>query len=294
MSDTPDIIERPAPALNTSSDAPVLPSVAPEPEAPDAVSRETQQAEPKAVEPASPPEAEGAAEPAAKEPRGVGKRLQQLEAQLREAQALADQSAAEAKLARDALARITPPVPTERPRAESYQTPAEYDEAVISWAKAEGMKEATQQRAQVAQTQAEQAILRTWEQRKAAAMETMPDWETVVTAENLPIPLPVARAIVRSEDGPQVAYYLGKNPDEAARIAKLDPEQQIYEVGRIIGERPWQRNARTVSKAPAPIAPLGGSRQRAGQVSPEDESMEAYAARRTEELRPRRAGQPLN
>jgi hypothetical protein len=40
-------------------------------------------------------------------------------------------------------------------------------------------------------------------------------------------------AIMVAERGPEVAYHLGSNPDEAARIASLPPLQQAIQLGRI-------------------------------------------------------------
>ena len=300
--DNSDILDRPAPALNASGGEPIQPmpeaAAAPAPDAPETPETEQPDSPPPGPAAAAEPASESSeadageaepAEPAPKEPRGVGKRLLALETQLREANERSDQLAAEARMAREALARVTPPTPTERPRAENFQTPAEYDAAMIAFGKTQGAMEAAQTQAQVTAAAAEHATMRTWEQRKTALKETMPDLETVISSPDVPIPLTVARAIVRSPEGPQIAYHLAMHPDEAGRIAMLTPEEQAYEVGRLAAERPWQRTARNVSSAPPPITPVG-SRQRADRVSPEDESMEAYAARRLQEIRPRAPG----
>jgi hypothetical protein len=63
---------------------------------------------------------------------------------------------------------------------------------------------------------------------------------------------PMAHAILHSEQGPDIAYHLGKNPAEAERISKLAPALQLVELGKI------------ASKLEAPAeAPKG----RSGQAS---------------------------
>jgi hypothetical protein len=57
----------------------------------------------------------------------------------------------------------------------------------------------------------------------------------------------------------------------------------VLEIGKL-AERLASRPKARVSRAPAPIEPLG-SRARAGEKTPEEESMEEYAARRFSQLR---------
>ena len=65
-----------------------------------------------------------------------------------------------------------------------------------------------------------------------------------------------AQSIQASDVGPDVLYWLGTNPKEAARIARLNPLLQAKEIGKIeasLGANPPVRKA---SSAPAPIAPV--------------------------------------
>ena len=68
----------------------------------------------------------------------------------------------------------------------------------------------------------------------------------------------VALAIQASDIGPDVAYHLGKNPKEAARIAKMPPLLQAREIGKIeatLSANPPQPTPKP-SNAPPPITPI--------------------------------------
>ena len=70
--------------------------------------------------------------------------------------------------------------------------------------------------------------------------------------------------VLSSESGPALMYHLCKNPETCDRIASLPPLVAIKELGRleaqleVASSGPTQA-ARTVTKAPKPIKPVGGS-----------------------------------
>ena len=84
----------------------------------------------------------------------------------------------------------------------------------------------------------------------------------------------MAKEMLDSDYGPQVQYYLGKNPREAASIASMSPSQQIRAIGRLEAEvsRPVQKR---VTQAPAPIKPVAGTSKPRMSYSP-DMSMADY------------------
>lgn len=59
------------------------------------------------------------------------------------------------------------------------------------------------------------------------------DFDAVAGDPSVPIRTDVALVIAQSEHGPDIAYYLGKNRAEAARIAGLTPVMAAREIGRI-------------------------------------------------------------
>jgi hypothetical protein len=69
----------------------------------------------------------------------------------------------------------------------------------------------------------------------------------------------MAETIQASDIGPDIAYYLGSNPKEAARIAALkSPILQAKEIGKIEAKMASEPVLRKTTSAPPPIAPISG------------------------------------
>lgn len=120
---------------------------------------------------------------------------------------------------------------------------------------------------QIEVRQSEVAIRQAFEQRTVEFRKNTPDFDTVLANPALPQLAPeAARVIIRSEQGPDIAYHLGKNPDLAERIARMEPVSQAAAIGRIEGQlsKVAQKEpskappARPVSvtKAPPPPKPV--------------------------------------
>lgn len=87
------------------------------------------------------------------------------------------------------------------------------------------------------------------------AREKYADYEAV--AYTAPISDLMADVIKASDIGPDLAYHLGKNPDEAERIASLSPLLQAKELGKLelkLADMP--KEGKQTTKAPAPISPV--------------------------------------
>ena len=115
--------------------------------------------------------------------------------------------------------------------------------------------------------QVEQDALRQIEQAKTyrvatfdakldAARERIPDLDTAIT-EFLKLPGEViddvaADIITESDKAAEIAWYLGKNPDEARKLANLPPHRKAAEIVRI-ESKVSQAQARRTSSAPPPV-----------------------------------------
>lgn len=110
---------------------------------------------------------------------------------------------------------------------------------------------------QIEVRQSETSIRQAFETRVSAFRKTAPDFDTVLANPALPQLAPeAARIVVKSEQGPDIAYYLGKNPDIAERIARLDSNDQIAAVGRLAGQlsKTTQKEPSSVTKPPVKVA----------------------------------------
>lgn len=191
-----------------------------------------------------------------------------------------------------------PPFEQARPTREAHADDAAYEEALITWSAAKSAHETTWRNTQAAQAAKEKADRETreaaaqetlktlttnWEGRREKMIEAHPDYEQFAEADDLPISTPMAHACFADEHGPQMMYYLGKNPAEAARIYAIkDAGLQLLEMGKLsakVSTRP-----RGPAPLPQPIEPVRGARNGVDGASAEP-SMEEYAAKRLPEVR---------
>jgi hypothetical protein len=207
------------------------------------------------IAPASEPETK-VEEKEEKLPKGLKKRFSELTGEIRELRAqLAKPAASEVKPG----AATLPETPAKaadpgKPVAANYNTYEDYVEALTDWKleARDALKaavDAKANQAQVVKTQVE------------AARARHDDYDQVVT-DQVPISPAMAEVLVASDHGAEVAYFLGSNPDEAARIALLSPARAGAELARIeaglhLSTETKPKTAQ--SKAPAPPRTLNGS-----------------------------------
>lgn len=203
--------------------------------------------------------------------------------------------------ARVELPKPEPTIPEAEPRPvrDKFETPDAYDDALAAWGVREGERHAAKRsaddkaaaakkaagdaaadRQQAAETELAN-LNAVWVDRKAKAIEAMPDYVEVAERDDLTISVPMAHAILVADNGPHVAYHLGKNPEEAKRIAAISsPIVQAMEIGKIAARlaAPAPRSPRS-----APIQPLNGGNSSA-DTSTREPSMDEWAAKRTPEI----------
>lgn len=113
--------------------------------------------------------------------------------------------------------------------------------------------------------------------REAEARERYADYDAVTRNPSLPITDPMAEIIRESDLGPEIAYHLGKNPAEAARLAALPERLQAKELGKLEARISAPKSA--PKPPPAPISPVGGNAS-GGVADPTKMSMAEYVAAR--------------
>ena len=143
------------------------------------------------------------------------------------------------------------------PKLENFSDIEEYAKAREDFAKAQAVKELTTRQQAEAQKREAEAIARSWQEKTAKADSKYDDFDEVVG--DLQPNTPFTRAIMEADNGEEIAYYLGKNPKEAARIVALNPIAQAREIGKLEAKLLAEPTTpKTPSKAPAPIKPVGG------------------------------------
>lgn len=140
------------------------------------------------------------------------------------------------------------------PKQDQFET---YDDYLRALARHEISTSMAAERERL-QAEIEQRELRGGFDRKVEAVrEKHKDFDDVVMNPELEISVPMRDALMNSDDGPEMAYYLGNHPEESSRIARLNPYHQMLELGRISARlaAPPARK-REASAAPPPIVPV--------------------------------------
>jgi hypothetical protein len=126
------------------------------------------------------------------------------------------------------------------------------------------------------------------EAAEAATKAKFADYDSVIagiTSDPTLAQNPVIRqALLGLDNGPEIAYTLGKNLDVAYEIANMHPIQAGMRLAEIINRAP-----RRTSNAPAPIKPLGTTGANPAKTLYEMSPAEFIAARNAEERAKREA-----
>lgn len=152
------------------------------------------------------------------------------------------------------------PEPKIEPVEEPLKTLADFDydegkyqQHLFSKARADAVDEAKRVIKDEQNQQTTSRKVSVFRGRETDFSKSVDDYHEVVTNPNLPINQTMADVAMEMEDGPEVLYYLGKNPDLADEIARLSPLSAARELGRIEAKMQHQKKkGEAVSKAPAP------------------------------------------
>lgn len=292
-----DILDVRTPALSTTTDMPVVetkPDSSPVEEKKEAVPPEEGEAE--QLEESATSTTETPGQPTEeKAPRGVGKKIAELTKQRAEAEARAKQAednlAAALALRKQAEPVVEDPEPV-KPSKETFSDPDAYDTALLAYAdekaahtarkQVKEMLAENEQKVQQAQTEEiERRTIETYLARVETAKTKYPDFAEVGYSPDVLVSPVVKKALEMSPEGPDIQYYLGKNPQEAKRIIQLPFTDQLIELGKISAKLDSPKPP--ISNASPPIKPLKTGATVIAKT-PDEESMEEYASRRKKEL----------
>ena len=151
-----------------------------------------------------------------------------------------------------------------KPQPSQFTDAFEYAEALADWSTEQALvrrdKEDAERRADVER----QKIISSWAAKVAAAKADIPDFDDMVASSGVAVSDPIRDAILESDAGPQILYYLAKDDDAAKRITSMSPNAALREIGRL--EARFEKQTETEpskpvvrSKAPAPISPIRGA-----------------------------------
>lgn len=158
---------------------------------------------------------------------------------------------------------------SEKPTRDKFQSDEDFVEALADWKVEQKFSAAEQRRKQ------EEAVAPIKKAVEDFAASVGDYHETMSEATDVPCNDQVAMFLRDPEIGPQLGYFLAKNPDVAENLVKLGPAALAKEISalepRFLKTSPSAKTA-TVSKAPPPPTPAGKvsaqSTKDPGEMSP--------------------------
>jgi hypothetical protein len=208
---------------------------------------------------------------------------------------------------REALKSATAPAPESKvdqtsaaadgkPNIDSFESHADYVEALTDWKTEQKLKERDQRQAK-SQLEIEQTnALKTHASRVESFKVQYDDFDEMMEGlADVPRSPALESIIVSSENGPALLYELAKNPEEAKRIAVLGPMAVAREMGKLEARlstpaKPT-KEASKITKAPRPMDPVGKGGKGAISKSIFDPSLSQrdYERLRAEQMKRRQA-----
>jgi hypothetical protein len=217
------------------------------------------------------------------------------------------------------VAEPAKPEATPKPKVEDFGTYEEYGEAMADWKISQRLggksidqlvkeqvdekvaKEVDVKVQKVLDDQARQEVITAYTERQDEARKAHEDWDEVVNSDDITINGLMGDIMLRSEMGPEMAYFFGKNPDEAQRLNDLkDPIALGIEMGKVEATlvheaKAAKRAAETkpaktetpapviprkpkVSAAPEPIEPVNSKTATPGFDPAKSDDIRAYNA----------------
>jgi len=237
---------------------------APEPEA--------AKAEPESVDEQSEPVEADTAKPqeARKQNPKLERRFSEITKQREEARAEA-QREREARLELEKrLAALEQPKAAQQPIVEQgepepsqFQDAFEYAKALADYRVEAKFAQIEAAKAEERASQERQKVFDTWATKVAAAKAELPDFDDMVaSASDVVIPDHIRDAMLESDVGPKILYYLAENTDVAKKMSELPPGQALREIGKLEARfevKPETKPTVARSKAPEPIKPIKAS-----------------------------------
>lgn len=148
-----------------------------------------------------------------------------------------------------------PPVPPDR---YAFDSDEQYAQAVQQFQQenarfVQGQIRSAQEEAQkhVSQEQRQQQVRQGLAGMVQKGSEAHPDFSQVAF-----VPQGMEEIFLDAENGAEVAYYLGQNPQEVQRILQMPAHRAAFEIARL--DARFTKQPSKPSSAPPPIKPVGG------------------------------------
>lgn len=207
--------------------------------------------------------------------KAAEKRAEEQAARAKALQEERDRVAAEAAALK---AKYEPPKsdePEPEPKPEQFKDVGEYAKALKDWSADNARREDSRKAQEAAAAKERAEAQKAWNERLAATKAEIEDYEQAINESSVKVSDEVRDAILESDVGPKLLYHFAKNPEDAERIGKMTVGRALKELGKLEvklaggpaavaapkseAKSEPKTTVAEISKAPAPITPLGGS-----------------------------------
>lgn len=184
------------------------------------------------------------------------------------------------------------------PKEADFTDYTEYLEARATW-KAEKAFEARHQKLreadaaaarETAQQRSQQELVQGYLTQVETISESVPDFQQAVreVMSTVPVHTPLAQALLSSDKGAALTYYLAGNPLEMSRVESIgDPIRTAIAIARLEPKADAYIQSRTRSQAPKQIGSLTGGGSGRNEAITGTESMEDFVRKRRAQLKRR-------
>jgi hypothetical protein len=169
-------------------------------------------------------------------------------------------------------AKVNPPAQQpddelgEEPRPEQFSDMYEYAKALAEYTADKKLMERDREEMARKAAVEQEAKFQAWADRVNAAKNELPDFDDMVQSSDVRVSDPVRDAIIESEHGPKILYYLAENTEFAKKLGDMSVVSAVRAIGKIearfdkdLSPEPNVKPVVGKSKAPAPINPLRGA-----------------------------------
>lgn len=152
-----------------------------------------------------------------------------------------------------------------KPNPADFTDAFDYAEKLAEWSAKQALAKREQEEKEKTAKQEQEKVVKTWQERIEKAKQDIEDFDDVVAASEVKVSDQVRDALIESEYGPQVLYYLANNEEIANKIANMTVMGALREIGKIEAKIEAKQGKKeevktSVSKAPAPITPIRGGK----------------------------------
>lgn len=219
--------------------------------------------------------------------RGVQRRISELTNERKAANekaAQAEKRAAELeeRLRQLEQAKVNPPASNDRPKMSDYDSPEDYQEAIVDWKLAQREQKIAQKQEEERYKKESETVEQTFNQREESFKKNIEDYDDIVTDEWVQTLVKKSSAvestayILESDYGPNLLFDLANDGDLQEEFSKLKnkPHKQVAWLAKREAkyekEQDSETNSYTGTSAPPPAKtlPSGSSKQTTGYRDP--------------------------